>query len=201
MKKVICIISCLCLFAGIAVVSVSLFKNRETEEAPLSSKYRDEGWFPGEYAAYAVREKYPTDILWIGPWEEYEWELPVRFSETVDRETLTMRDGFQYMYIVVNDLDGSVALTEEEYRLINSYVKADSRYHFLYLGREKLEQICEYGFGNKEQITEIDYSLGMYHRGERLVSVWGVYTQDEIDYEGKLCEYVIGGLECRLPQE
>ncbi|MDO4317632.1 MAG: hypothetical protein Q4C48_05415 [Lachnospiraceae bacterium] len=201
MKKIIGIMGCVCLLAGILALPLSLYKNREKEEKPPTSKYRDEGWFPGEYAAYAVREKYPTDILWIGPWEEYEWELPVRFAETVDRETLTMRDGFRYMYIVVNDLESSVTLTEEEYRLTNAYVKSDSRYHFLYLGKERLAEICDYGFGDKEQITNIDYSVGMYHRGERLVSVWGVYTQYEIDYEARLCEYVIGGLECRLPQE
>ncbi|MDO4317631.1 MAG: hypothetical protein Q4C48_05410 [Lachnospiraceae bacterium] len=201
MKKIVGIMGCVCLLAGILALSLSLYKNREKEEKPPTSKYRDEGWFPGEYAAYAVREKYPTDILWIGPWEEYEWELPVRFAETVDRETLTMRDGFQYMYIVVNDLEGSVTLTEEEYRLINAYVKSDSRYHFVYLGKEKLAEICEYGFGDKEQVTPADYSVGMYHYGERLVSSWGIYSQNDIDNELGFCECVIGGLESHFPQE
>ena len=198
MKKLICIVGCLFLLAGLIAASVCIYKNKETED-DSSSKYREEGWEIGEYEAYALREKYPTDILWIGPWEGYKWELSIRFAESVDQETLAMRDDFQHMYIVVNDLDGSVTLTEEEYRLINSYVKSDSRYHFLYLGREKLEQICDYGFGDKDGITPVDYSIGMYHRGERLVSVWGVYTENELGLE--LCEYVIGGLELCLPQE
>ncbi len=200
MKKTICAISCLCLFTGILALCVSIYKNRKIED-DSSSKYRDEGWEIGEYEAYALREKYPTDILWIGPWEGYEWEISIRFAESVNQETLTMRDGFQYMYIVVNDLDGSVTLTEEEYRLINSYVKSDSRYHFLYLGKERLAEICDYGFGDKEQITALDYSVGMYHRGERLVSAWGDYTQNEIDYEVNICECVLMGLEICLPQE
>ncbi len=200
MKKVICIIGCLCFFAGLIVIIISIYKNKETED-DSSSKYRDEGWGIGEYEAYALREKYPTDILWIGPWEGYEWEISIRFAESVNRETLTMRDGFQHMYIVVNDLDGSVTLTEEEYRLINSYVKADFRYHFLYLGRERLAEICDYGFGDKGGITPVDYSIGMFHRGEHLVSVWGVYSQTNIDYESNLCECVLNGLELSLPQE
>ncbi len=200
MKKIICVFGCICAFAGILALGIYIYKNKETEDDSFS-KYRDEGWGLGEYDAYAVREKYPTDILWIGPWEEYEWELSIRFAESVNQETLTMRDGFQYMYIVVNDLDGSVTLTEEEYRLINSYVKADSRYHFLYLGRERLAEICDYGFGDKGGITPVDYSVGMYHYGERLVSSWGIYTQDDIDSEMRLCECVIGGMEMHLPQE
>lgn len=200
MKKVICVLGCLCVLSGILALGVSIYKNKKTED-DLSSKYREEGWGMGEYDAYLVRDKYPTDILWIGPWEEYEWELSVRFAETVDRETLTIRDDFQHMYIVINDLDGSVTLTEDDYRLISSYVKSDSRYHFLYLGKEKLPQICEYGFGDKDMITEIDYSLGLYHCNERLISSWGVYTQNEIDYEGCICEYVIAGLAGLLPQE
>lgn len=198
MKKVICVLGCFCVLASILALCISIYKNKETED-DSTSKYREEGWEIGEYEAYALREKYPTDILWIGPWEGYKWELSIRFAESVDHETLTMRDDFQHMYIVVNDLDGSVTLTEEEYRLINSYVKSDSRYHFLYLGREKLEQICDYGFGDKDGITPVDYSIGMYHRGERLVSVWGAYTENELGLE--LCEYVIGGLELCLPQE
>ncbi|MDO4317633.1 MAG: hypothetical protein Q4C48_05420 [Lachnospiraceae bacterium] len=200
MKKMICVIGGLLLLFGLIAGSVRIYENRGQEDDSFS-KFRDEGWGLGEYDAYLVREKYPTDILWIGPWEEYEWELPVRFAETVDRETLTMRDGFQNMYIVINDLDGSVGLTEEEYRLIHSYVKSDSRYHFLYLGKEKLPQICEYGFGDKDMISEIDYSLGLYHCNERLISSWGVYTQNEIDYEVRLCEYVIAGLAGLLPQD
>ena len=101
MKKVICVLGCLCVLSGILALGVSIYKNKETED-DSSSKYREEGWGLGEYDAYLVRDKYPTDILWIGPWEEYEWELSVRFAETVDRETLAMRAGFQYMYIVAN---------------------------------------------------------------------------------------------------
>lgn len=200
MKKVICVFFLFLVCAGIVGFSIYIYNNKKNEDDSFS-KFREEGWGLGEYDAYLVRDKYPTDILWIGPWEEYEWELSVRFAETVDRETLTIRDGFQHMYIVINDLDGSVTLTEDDYRLINSYVNSDSRYHFLYLGKEKLPQICEYGFGDKDMITEIDYSLGLYHSNERLISSWGVYTQNEIDYDVCICEYVIAGLAGLLPQE
>ena len=112
MKKGIIIFFSIVILAIFALAGYRIIKTEFLGE----DLYEEENFLPREREAYVLREKYPTDIIWYGEFIPFEegYEVTARFPEEVSEEELKKRDGFQYVYIVVNDFDGDLELTKED---------------------------------------------------------------------------------------
>lgn len=177
MKKVIVAIVCVLMIGTLAVIGIWIYQNRQ-ENAEPNSRYRAAGWEQFEYDAYFVREKMPTDIIWIGAWEGFDFEIPVRFEAGVSDEELKIRNGYTKAYVVINDLDGSLNITDEEYELLFQYLLNDSRYNLMYLGTNRLAYVVELGGYDPDHIQEKDLSAGFFRYNDELYLNYGSYTTE-----------------------
>ncbi|MGN0164785.1 MAG: hypothetical protein ACI39R_01245 [Lachnospiraceae bacterium] len=198
MKKIICILLCVIVVGVLVLVGVKIYKESEIPEDP-NGKYREEGWASGEYEAYLVREKIPTDIIWYGEWPGCDFEVPVRFETEVTDEILKIRDGYQKVYVVVNDLDGNVGLTDEDYKLITNFINSDSRYNFTYLGKNRLDYLSELeGYGS-EHINADELSIGFFRVDDALYAHHGSYTESEVGMN--ICELIFDDFDIYFVNE
>ncbi len=143
-----------------------------------------EGWDIVEYSAYVLREKHPTDIIWYGKWEDYQYEVPVRVETEVSDTILKPREGYQNVYIVIDDTDDNCELVEEDYKKIIQYVQNDGRYHFIYAGNQ-MELIIKCGLGRIESIEEDDFSIAAYHYpgADHPTACYGVWKRSDVETE------------------
>ena len=194
MKKGIIIVICLIAFGIFAFAGYHIMRNEFSDEAD----YSEEGdFFPKEYEAYMVREKYPTDIIWYGEFEPFEegYEVSPRFPEDVTKETLKKRNGYQYAYIVANDIDGTMDLTEENYELIYETVSRDENYHFIYIGNRQIALLEKIGYAPMGAGNETDLSLGLYHnKNGVLVPCFGLYQAEDQEDGFEILYAVLDGL-------
>ncbi len=193
MKKVIVVIFVFSVIFGIVIGAYTLLKSEKKED--INDKYRAEGWWPGEYEAYYIREKMPADILWIGTYSGYDFDIPIRIEQTVDRKTINPRTGFNRIIIVVNDLDGKVNLNDNEYEMIVDRVINDSRYMFFYLGTKKLLSLVEAAGFNTDSITKNELSVFLTHNNNEIVFWHGTYDEQDLKNEINPCFTVLSGYE------
>ena len=209
-KKLILAAVSLIVVVGIIMAVKAVWKNAHEENNVYESKWRDEGWEAGEYPAYLLRVKYPTDIIWYGNWDDrYPWEIPVRFESEVTNQVLTMRDGFQYVYIVVNDLDGNCDLTDDDYQKIANFVNNSNRYHFIYVGCDP-ELVCSYFLDKTDFFNEEDNVFALFHypgsdRPTACTSIFSEETEEERSdtqrYHLTIVEQIVFLLEDCYPEE
>ncbi len=159
-----------------------------------------------DYFAYFVCEALPTDILWIGEYEEYKTfdykkELPLRHAEHVDAESLNIRDGFKNILIVVNDVDSSVELSDEEYSLIFDRLLNDSRYNFYYYGSKKMKYVIEKG-GYSTEYMDMSNISAMYTRvDEKLILTRGGYTREFAKMGFNVCDTVLSNYQAEKDKQ
>ncbi len=161
MKKIICALIIVIVVAICTLIGVNIYKNSDLYDSnDTESRYREEGWLQGEFTAYFLREKLPTDIIWYGEYHYYEdFELPVRFETEINDEVLQMRDGYEKVIIFINDLDENLNLSEDDYKLILRYMENNSRYNFMYVGHKDIKTIYElFGF-DSSNLNEDTWSI------------------------------------------
>ncbi len=197
MKKTISVIILMALLGLLVLGAVYFFrKDKETTE-PDMSRYREEGWYPGEYDAYVIREKYRADIIWIGPEAEYwEWQIPIRFEKEISEDMLKARKGYPYVYVVINDLDGSVHISDDEYLLIKEYLTKNERYSFAYFGEKDLKRLSDLGFFEYERaINKSDLFVGLFYLNGELICSSGRFTREDKKNDMSPCMAAISEYE------
>ena len=193
-KRILIVILVLLLIISLGIYSIIKMAGPEKKSR---KEVMAESMDSIDYAVYFVCEELPTDMLWIGKYDgyheilRYDKELPLRFAEHVDEESLNIREGFKNILIVVNDIDGSVDLSDEEYSLIFNRLLNDSRYNFYYYGSKKLKYVIEEGGYSTENMNSDNISA-MYTRvNDTLVLTKGGFTRDDINDGCNLCEGVL----------
>lgn len=166
-------------FAILLFFTVKFLKNylfqTEESEIPIDGE--------PDFYSYYLNEKLPTDIIWIGGTCEYPYSIPLREEKEITEETLTIRDGYVKMLIVVDDLDDTVELSDEELALIHKYVTLDNRYSFVYVGK-KLEQVCKaFDVDYENTISGEDLSISFFRKTDGVSVLKGLYTTTEVTYE------------------
>lgn len=183
MKKKIVICMVITLIVIGSVISIAkIVKNGMLKEEE-GAKWRKQGWLDGEYPAYVLSTKFPTDIIWYGSWEGYRFEVPVRLETEVTPEILKPRKGYEYVYIVIDDTEGKSPLSEEDYKMIVQYVKNDSRYRFIYAGNQ-LELIAKCGIGRTEyEADEFSVAAFYYPGAKKYVTCYRIWNRSDIETE------------------
>ena len=189
-KRILIVILVLLLIISLGIYSIIKMVGPEKKSR---KEVMEESMDSIDYAVYFVCEELPTDMLWIGKYDgyheilRYDKELPLRFAEHVDEESLNIREGFKNILIVVNDIDSSVDLSDEEYSLIFNRLLNDSRYNFYYYGSKKLKYVIEEGGYSTENMNS-DNMLAAYTRVNDTLVLTKGFTRDDINIGCNLCE-------------
>ena len=183
MKKCIVKLVCILGFLGIVVIIliVGVFQRIKGEEQEsLTSVEQDQK---------IVTESFPTQFVIYGDEIDFAPAVFVRYINAINEENLRIQNGYTHQMIIINDLSGNVNLSDEEWLLINQYVKSDSRYNMFYLGSKEFEQLVDLEIVTDGMLSyETDLSIGIVHEGEQRVVVFGTY---QINTKGSLSEALI----------
>ena len=182
MKKGIIIFVSFIIFAIFILAGYRMIKTQFMDEDEYGE---EENLLPREREAYVLREKYPTDIIWYGEFIPFEegYEVTARFPEEVSEEELQKRAGFQYVYIVVNDFDGDMELTKDDYALICEKVSNDEQYNFIYVGREQIELLEELGYAPEGAGNEDDQMFSLFHQKNGFLAPCFITSNVELEKE------------------
>lgn len=82
-----------------------------------------------------------------------------------------------YVYLIINDLEGSTMLEKEKYIELLEYAKENTNFNFYYIGTDDLEMINENTID--ANIDDEDMSFGfVVYEGNRLIHL-GLWTQND----------------------
>ena len=135
MKKVICGVAALlflsifyliCGWFGILPLPQS-FKNlfRESPESISST----------ERIAKMIQDTYPTDLMIYGDDVLFEMQVPARKLEAITEDSLSIKDGCKYAFLVINDLANTVQLSDAENEMLKEKLRKDG-FCLFYLGEK-----------------------------------------------------------------
>ena len=142
----------------------------DPEEGGLSAVERD---------ILTVTDTYPTLFIVYGDEIDFAPSISVKYIDEINSESLAISNDYCYGMIIVNDLNGQVDLSDNEWNEIYHLVNTNDQYNFFYLGDEEFAQMDELGFfPEASALTEGDLSIGFVHESDLLVTVFGTYVVD-----------------------
>ena len=154
-KKVKIIIFGIIAASLIAIIAFIVYGFTTMEESGLT---------PYEKDIIILNEKHPSDIMLYGEDISFKDTLNYRKISEISEEELDGDGNWQYHFIIMNDLNGSVALTQEEANLIMSYIN-EKHYTFFYIGSRHEDIFLESGI--------LERPLGSNCRGFRTGYTYG----------------------------
>ena len=113
-------------FLGILPLPQS-FKNlfRESPESISST----------ERIAKMIQDTYPTDLMIYGDDVLFEMQVPARKLEAITEDSLSIKDGCKYAFLVINDLANTVQLSDAENEMLKEELRKDG-FCLFYLGEK-----------------------------------------------------------------
>ncbi len=102
---------------------------------------------------------HPTDVVWVG--REIQWytdDIP-SLRRVSDLKGITKDKGKQYICVVINDLDDSVAIDDDEWKSLMELYTTDPYSIVMYYGNKETMRLFQYGFLSEEEATEVAKGL------------------------------------------
>ncbi|MCQ2422892.1 MAG: hypothetical protein MJ064_07920 [Lachnospiraceae bacterium] len=198
MKKIVAS-CCVLIVALIAFAGIGAYREAHRD-------VEDTGW-PGEKGVRILREKDPTDIIWYGKRYAYpnrypfEFNVPVRYENDWDENTLRIREGFNRAIIVVSDREGDYDISSEDLETCVLMAMKNERCFFLYLGHARVGEILEILKKNTDYFTDksaigsdVCGSFGVYKRSDGNIQFIydPVIGRDAPEEDGWIWEYFAG---------
>lgn len=177
MKKIIVMSLIAVVIGGLIIFAVSQFPKEEEEPSRLNM-------FALEYEAYVISTLYPTDVIWIGEVLEFEYPIPIREETRLDEDVLKIREGFRHLLVVINDYNGEINVSDDEYKLVLEKLTHDTRYNLCYIGQKQLNHLLELGYPKDTKFEEYDTGALYYHTGAELTLRLGTFDQFEYSEYG-----------------
>ena len=139
----------------------------------------DEGLASVDKELKIVTQSYPTQFVVYGEVMDFDPLVSVKYIKEINQETLTKGEEYVYGLIIVNDLNGEVDLSDDEWRVISDLVQSNKYYNLFYLGNEDIEQLLRVGvISDLDMWNESDLSIGVTHEGEDIITVFGTYYKN-----------------------
>ena len=153
----------------------------------------DSGITTAEKDIQILSEKYPTKILVYGEMLEFDDAIATENITEITEETLKKDDEFMYELIVINDLSGKYALSDEAWKIIEKVVNSGNDVNFIYLGNVQFDKIFDAKIVDRESLSlgNSDLSVGVFYEGETKTSVCGTYTSESGTTQKDICEAVM----------
>lgn len=166
-KKIFTIIGSLIFLMGI-VVAVILFKNaNNSKEMDSYDKYIN-----------AAINTHPVEIFVFG--KDCSFRDTVEYKTIIDFDSDNLYSDKEYKLIIVNDIDGNISLSDEEYSTIHDYI-FDKHYAFLYIGTNLLQEFVKHDF-IMDNFEKGDCSFGIRPIDEGMVAEIGTWDMEAQGY-------------------
>lgn len=169
-KSILVIVSVLIVFTYVILVATRVLPVPFGRKAPLSSDERN---------AIVINEN-KLDAMLYGQNIDLNTEL-VRFRKlnSITSETISRPSGSKFSYLVINDLDDSIVLSDEEIRMINEYIQTPGS-AVLYFGNKYLNAWDQPGWGPPAMLENI-VELSVEYTNEKGTIIRCIGTWTEID--------------------
>lgn len=138
----------------------------------------------------------PTDIMLWGDDFTLPEGLEYRKLEKLDEESLAKKDSYKYSFLIINDLEGSVTLSEDEIELVRAHIY-DNQNTLIYFGDKYL---TTWQSPSMSELT-VDGNRAVEYRfeGDKAVSVIGIWgaeeTEDYKKYPNMLGDVIVYEIE------
>lgn len=129
-----------------------------------------------------LNKRYPSDIILYGEEIDFRSELNYRTIETISKESLTSDEKYEYTFLVINDRQGTIKLTDEKIKELKILVD-EMDISFYYIGQQYLSNLKEAGFYSNvynDDYYGIGYVESPTEKGR--ASVHGLWTSVEEEH-------------------
>lgn len=133
-------------------------------------------------AIVILNENCPSDIILYGEEIDFRSELNYRTIGTLSKEALTSDEKYEYTFLVINDRQGNVKLTDEKIKELKSLVD-ELNISFYYIGQQYLSDLKDAGFYSNvfnDDYYGIGYVVAPTEKGH--AGVHGLWTSVEEDH-------------------
>ncbi len=148
-----------------------------------------------------ITENYKTEIIVYGSDIAFDQSCYVRKVDEISKTSLSSEDSFVYTVFIINDLDGTITLTDKDLGIIKGKV-FDDKIDFFYFGKNNIKKIINAGIFSQD-VAEEEMSLGViYERGIK-TDVLGTWTEEAHKYykeknPGLLAENIIDEIVSKI---
>lgn len=135
-----------------------------------------------------LNQKYPSDIILYGEEIDFRSELNYRTIETLSKESLTSDEKYEYTFLIINDRQGNVKMTDEKIKELKILVD-EMNISFYYIGQQYLSNLKDAGFYSNafnDDYNGIGYVVSPTEKGH--ASVHGLWTSVEEEHYKKNSE-------------
>ena len=146
--------------------------------------YKYMGFHNGEMSSaeedvLVVSETYKDTFYVIGSTIEFDEHIDVK-STDIDSFLTREKENNKKEFLIVNDLNGEVDLSDEQWTQVVNQVKTDENLNCMYLGNRAFEQLYRVGYCS-EPVSESEgyLSLGLVHEDKDITSVFGTFTEED----------------------
>ena len=148
-----------------------------------------------------VTQNYKTEIILYVEDIEFDEACYVRKIDKISKENLTSDESYVYTVFVINDLNNSVTLNEEDLKIIYD-ISYNDKIDFFYFGKNYANAIKEAGVFS-QTLLENELSLGViYERGIRteVLGTWDDYMHKAYleENRGLLAEIILAQIVSKI---
>lgn len=114
-----------------------------------------------------------------------------RKLSSISAETIKRPEDRKFSYLVINDLDGSIILTDEEIQCINDYIQVPGA-AVLYFGRKYLNAWDQPDCGPSAKVENmIEIAVEYTNEKGRIIRGNGMWTEEDGNERGDMLDEVI----------
>ena len=120
-----------------------------------------------------------VDVLLYGDDIVFPRNLNCEKVSNIEEDTIS--NDHRTVYLIINDLDGNLDLSKDEFVYLKEYADEHSNFNYYYLGTDKLDFIEE-TFQNCDQVCnfdERDMSSGYETREGDKMLIGGIWSKDD----------------------
>jgi hypothetical protein len=129
---------------------------------------------------HLLNNTYPSDIIVYGEDVGFRPDLNHRVITGITRENLISDPKYQYSFFVINDRNGTLIITDEEFGLCK-IIAEENRQSFYYIGQHYIPKLREQGFFTEYLFNDdyhgIAYVISPNETGH--ADIHGVWTSEE----------------------
>lgn len=131
------------LLIGLGVVVIALIFGSKLFESPNTSGSVIESLYDNEIKV--LNDSYPSDIIVYGEDVGFDSKLKFRTITEITESNLTSDSKYKYTFFVINDREGKLNISDEEFTLCKKMCDGKNM-NFFYIGEQYLSHLKNFGF-------------------------------------------------------
>ncbi len=140
-----------------------------------------------------VTQIIPTKFVVYGNTLDFHEDVYVKYVDSIDTESFDLESEYMQEMIIINDLDDSLCISDDEWQLIFKLLENNTNYSFFYLGRKEYERMEDLGLIKKDGIglSENELSVGMVRENGKMIWIYGTYDVNAQRLNANISERIL----------